>query len=89
MAGKKKSYKGKKQYAAYKNEDRAAKNRAARLKRHLRKHPNDAQTAKSAKRPGVYKNKPMVKGHYPDAKVYTLDAAGHKEIMPDFKPNWM
>ena len=42
MAGtKKKSYKGKKQYAHYKTESRYAKNFIKKLKKHIKKSPND------------------------------------------------
>ena len=50
MAGKKmRSNKTRKSaYDSYQRQDRAAKNKAARMERHLRKHPNDEQTQKNA-----------------------------------------
>jgi len=48
MAGsKKKSYKGKKQYAHYKTESRYAKNFIKKLRKHIKKSPND-DNAKNA-----------------------------------------
>ncbi|PJF39444.1 MAG: hypothetical protein CUN55_14330 [Phototrophicales bacterium] len=47
MAKKKISYKGKKQYPAYKNEGRFSKNKKRALMRHLKKHPNDEVAKKT------------------------------------------
>lgn len=60
--GKQKSYKGKKQYAVYKTEDRQAKNKRAKLAKHMKAHPNDAQ-AVEAKKAGLagYKKKSETK----------------------------
>lgn len=43
----KKSLKDKKWYADYKKENRAAKNKKAKLERHLKTHPNDVQAKKA------------------------------------------
>lgn len=45
----KKSHKGKKQYGMYANELRFAKNKALKLAKHLKKHPNDASAIAAAK----------------------------------------
>lgn len=47
MAKKKTSAMAKAQYSMYKDSDRARKNKARRLAKHQRKHPNDAQAAKA------------------------------------------
>lgn len=47
MAAKKKSFKGKKQYAVYKAENRRNRNKKRNLKRHLKKLPNDKQAARA------------------------------------------
>lgn len=44
---KKKSLKGKGTYAVYQKESRRDKNRIARIKRHMKKHPEDAQSARA------------------------------------------
>ena len=84
---KKKSYKGKKQYAAYANEGRSQKNKARKLAKHLKKHPNDAQSAKMAGKTLSMRKAPMG-GQAPEAKTYIYDASGKKELMPGFKPKW-
>jgi len=67
MAGrKKKSYKGKKQYAMYASEMRQVKNFVKKMERHLKKHPEDESakaTLENAKKTGrEYKRKkPNVK----------------------------
>ena len=85
--GKKRSFKGKAQYAIYDKEDRATKNRAAKLARHLKKHPNDevASVAAKAKR-GHTRTKSTKKGNFPDKKVWVYDGAGHKILMTNFVP---
>lgn len=47
MAVKKSSNKGKGTFLAYKNEDRAGKNKLIKLQRHLKKFPGDAQAAEA------------------------------------------
>jgi len=49
MAVKKVSKKGKGSYADYKGKNKFAKNKLAKVLRHLRNHPNDAQTAEKQK----------------------------------------
>jgi hypothetical protein len=44
VMGKKRSYAGKKQYAAYNAESRYSKNKDKKAKRHAKKHPNDNVT---------------------------------------------
>mgnify|MGYP000973503847 CR=1 FL=1 len=51
---------GKNTQAAYKSEGRYARNKKARIERHLKKHPNDAQSKDSIKSIGKYsRDKPM------------------------------
>lgn len=45
MAKQKKSYKGSKQYATYKSENRARKNKIMKLKRHLKAFPDDQKAS--------------------------------------------
>lgn len=84
MAGKKKSRKGKGQYATYKAESRLEKNRDARRKRHLKNHPNDEQSIDMARR--TVRKASGKKGNYPAPKVYIYDGAGRKILMPSFVP---
>lgn len=82
MAGKK-SRKGKGTYAVYKAESRLQKNRTKRLERHLKKHPNDAQTAAAAKKPVTPRAAPSKRGNYPESKTrVVLDRAGHVYTIP-------
>lgn len=46
---------------------RTAKNKAARLEKHLAKHPNDKQSAKVVGKPRSERKKPYVKGSAPAA----------------------
>lgn len=47
MPAKKKSYKGKGEFLTYQNENRAKKNKIAKLQRHISKFPNDDQAQKA------------------------------------------
>lgn len=80
---KKKSLKGKGTYAAYKAESRAEKNKAAKLARHLRKHPNDEQAEKAVGKPHNYRKAPRG-GSAVEPTFYLLNEAGHKLPMPLF-----
>jgi hypothetical protein len=62
-----KSNKGKGQYATYKTENRAYKNKLRKLARHAKKHPNDEENLKALDRLSDPKNfkirtKPLVPG---------------------------
>jgi hypothetical protein len=62
-----KSNKGKGQYATYKTENRAYKNKIRKLEKHAKKHPNDEENLKTLKRLSDPKNfkiraKPLVPG---------------------------
>jgi len=81
-----KSRKGKGQYATYLTLGRYAKNKAAKLKRHLASHPEDAQAA-SARVEGSPTRKPAGKSGYLAEKVFWYDGAGRKFLMPSFAPN--
>tara|TARA_Y100001973_G_C5037518_1_gene251156 strand:- start:395 stop:670 length:276 start_codon:yes stop_codon:yes gene_type:complete len=84
---KQKSRKGKGSYAAYATEDRMQKNRARKLARHLKAHPNDEQAAKA---PAVgTKRKPAGKNGHPAQKFYSYDGAGRKTLMPSFTPAFL
>tara|TARA_Y100001951_G_C11298063_1_gene277503 strand:- start:33385 stop:33888 length:504 start_codon:yes stop_codon:yes gene_type:complete len=56
MAGKK-SLRGKGTYAAYKMENRVAKNKRRKLERHLKRHPNDGQAESAVATSGTYKGR--------------------------------
>lgn len=58
----------KEQYSSYKTLDKRQKNRQARLERHAKKHPNDAQ-AQNAAEVKPYKSKPHTKGNYPEVNT--------------------
>jgi len=47
MAGSKKSFKGKKQYPLYATVGRFALNKIAKIQRHVKKHPEDANAARA------------------------------------------
>lgn len=57
-------------------ESQTAKNRARRLAKHQKAHPNDKQAARASATPAVRK-KPKTKGNYPAKVVKIRDAAGH------------
>jgi hypothetical protein len=86
MATKKKSHKGKGSYAVYASKNQAEKNRIAKLKRHLKKHPNDSQAEKATKHSGTRRTAPNTKGHFPAKKNIIRDKAGHVIVMPKFTP---
>jgi len=74
MAQKKKSYRGKKQYGVYESQGKYAKNKRAKLERHLKKYPNDAQAKRALGSINAYsRKKSQIKGHYPPAKSYVFD----------------
>lgn len=58
--GKKSSWVGKKQYGAYKSEARFSKNKKAKLERHLKKYPDDAQAQAALKKVPEYSRKKPV-----------------------------
>lgn len=51
-------------------------NRARRLAKHQKAHPNDKQAAKASATPALRK-KSKAKGNYPDQVIKVRDAAGH------------
>lgn len=80
MPQKKRSYAGKKQYGMYQVEGRYAKNKKAKLERHLKKFPNDAKALAALKCIKEYsRKKSHTRGHFPEANGYVYDGAGHKE----------
>jgi hypothetical protein len=81
---KKKSMKGKGSYAAYRAESRAEKNRAARLAKHLKSHPNDKQTARAKGKAKSAKLAPSSKLGRKTAKFVLRSPAGHVIPMPLF-----
>jgi len=81
---KQKSRKGKGSYAAYATEGRMQKNRARKIARHLKAHPNDEQTFKAPAQ-GTPR-KPAGKNGHPAQKFYVYDGAGRKTLMPLFIP---
>ena len=86
MAVKKVSRKGKGSYAAYKNENRVIKNRAAKLARHLKKHPLDAVAAKASKTKRGHLRKIPVAANSTVSKVKLRDASGKLIPWPTFTP---
>lgn len=85
--GKKKSFKGKGTYAAYKAEDRRKKNRLSRIERHMKRHPNDKQTLLSATKALEPKTPSRNKGNYPPERVVYRDASGKEVGSPYFMPD--
>lgn len=75
---KKKSLKGKGYYATYMAQSIAEKNRIRKLKRHLKKHPEDTQATKAMKVQGTRRKASKVKGNFPKPKGIVLrNPAGH------------
>lgn len=77
----------KEQYAAYKAKSQRDVNRKKRLERHMRKHPNDAQTAAVVGKVKAFKVKSHTKGHFPKPKDEVIvNKAGHKLPMGNYSP---
>lgn len=81
---KQKSRKGKGSYVTYEKENRASKNRAKKLARHLKKHPNDAQAASAVGKDKRIRKKPMNRGNYPAAKPFVTEVTGQRVYVPEF-----
>ncbi len=84
MSKKTKSASQKLQSAAYKADSRAAKNRARKLARHMKKHPNDAQAERMVGKAHTYRKAPRVKGAFPAEKWVPRDGAGNALSTPTF-----
>ncbi len=63
-----------------------AKNQAVRLNRHLKRHPNDAQSAKAVGKPRTARKAPYVKGSFRKVNKAYRDEAGHVLEAPRFAP---
>lgn len=61
-----------------------AKNRDLRLKRHAKRHPNDAQSLDNVR--GTARKAPRVKGNFRTANKAYRDEAGHVLEAPRFAP---
>lgn len=83
-----KSRKGKGTYATYKSESRLVKNQAKRRARHLKNHPNDAQSKDNAV-VGVRRKTPNKRGNFPAANrnKFYRDASGKSVGAPAFAPD--
>lgn len=57
-------------------DNKTAINRAKRLARHLKQHPNDAQAQKAAKGTKAPRKAPKAKGVHPQPKYKLRDASG-------------
>lgn len=57
-------------------ENKTAINRAKRLARHLKQHPNDTQAQKAAKGTKAPRKAPKAKGVHPQPKYKLRDASG-------------
>jgi hypothetical protein len=84
MGVKKKSMKGKGAYAAYKAAGTREKNRNERLKRHLAKHPKDAQAKRAAGKPKSAKTPSRNKVGQPQKALILRDKAGHVILSPKY-----
>ena len=82
MAQKKRSYKGKKQFGTYESMGRYAKNKRAKIERHLKLHPGDPQAVKALKSIDAYSRKaPVMRGSFPAEKGYVHHGTnGMKEL---------
>lgn len=83
-----KSRKGKGGYKAYKDESRQAKNQARKRAKHLKAHPNDAQSKEQAK-VGYKRKKPFKAGSAPaqNRDKFYRDASGKTLNAPAFNPD--
>jgi hypothetical protein len=82
--GKKTSFKGKRQYAAYGAEDRVTKNRIARLERAVKAQPNDMQAVAALKalkdgKSGRRRKTPFTKGGWCDRNKFPFSTLSDKE----------
>lgn len=82
---KKKSLKGKGSYASYKTLDSYAKNKKAKKARHMKKHPNDLQSANQPARTTPNRGT-NGKNAVAKAKVNLRDKAGNLIEWPSFAP---
>lgn len=81
--GKTSSASQKAQYTAYKTENRALKNKAARLARHQKNHPNDS-VAQGATASGHTRKTPLDKGGW--LKRQLSSVAGYLNVPPQDVP---
>lgn len=82
------SKKGKGTYAVYRASSRAEVNRKARIERHLKKHPNDAQTSAVKSKAGTPRTAPGNPGSVgqPEKRIKIYDGTGVAIPLPDFEP---
>lgn len=73
------------QYAGYAAQLKRDKNRKARLARHLKNHPNDAQTASAEGTSGTYRSKSHTKGNFPKSKDFVV-VNGQKVVLGSVEP---
>lgn len=62
------------------------KRREARLAKHLKRHPNDEQSASRVGKAFAKRKKPFVKGSAPKPANAYRNEAGHKLEAPSFEP---
>lgn len=68
------------------NMTRTAQNKAARLARHVKNHPNDEQSAKVVGKSLSTRQTPRVKGNFRKVNKAYRDEAGHVLAAPLFAP---
>lgn len=87
MASRKGQHKSdKEQYTAYASLLKRIANRKARLARHLKQHPNDAQALTASSVEGSPREKATTKGNFPAKKYFVYDGAGQKTLIGSFDP---
>ena len=64
---------------------RTAENKARRLAKHVKAHPNDAQSASKVGKPYATRKAPMTKGNFKTTSKY-FDGAGRRVDAPTFAP---
>jgi hypothetical protein len=80
MSKKTRSASTKAQLTAYKAENRAAKNKARKLEKHLRNHPNDIEASKVDPSTLRHSRKPPA-GKKVEAKQYGIQIVGEKTVV--------
>lgn len=86
MAKLKQSASTKAYFASSQAMNTVGKNRAKRLARHLKNHPNDVQTANAAKNGRGHKRAKPASANSTIAKSPYFDGAGNRVAGPSFSP---
>lgn len=75
------------QYVGYAAQLKRIKNRKAKLARHLKKHPNDAQAVSALKTEGTQRTPSITKGNFPKPTDFIL-VKGQKVHVGTIEPTF-